>query len=371
MNKQVLKQQVKDKKITKRFALFLCAQLLAAGSLTGCGQTDGQTGSTQSVVSQETAENTVVMTIEDYDVNLDEMYLYLIQYCYNNRLSSDDVDASKTEDVINSAISEMKLEIVEYLLAQNTELDVTEDDLATVSTGANAFYEHFGEEFLSSYGIDYDCVEALFTRQVYISAITDKAMNDMIADYTEQYEEQYADLTFHTVYYALFPSVQYDEDGNAVTDDDGNYVALSDEEMQKQYALAEELHDRAVAGEKMEDLVEEYGIDYCSGTERNYDGAYAQELNDVLSGMAEGDISDVITTDAGYMVVRMDNLNDEDYKAYTISYMASQNANNLLPTMQENWLTQSGVENVTADDAVLDTIDLAALCKDMENRDLY
>lgn len=371
MNEQV-HDQFFNKKMKKFLALFICIQIVISSLLTGCSS-----GSEQ-VITKEDAESTVIMTIEDYQVSLDEVYLYLIQYFYNSKSSSASIDDATAETIMNAVVEELKLEVVEYLLAINTEVEVSDAELETAESSAQIFYDHFGEEFLSCYGIDYECVNDLFVRQAYINALNNKAVVDMTEDYTVQLQEEYKDLVFHSVYYALFPSVQYDEEGNPVTDGDGNYIALSEEEMKAQYALAEELRGRAIegiasgtAGETMEELVVEYGIDYCSGIERNYDGAYSQELNDVIASMAEGDISEVVTTDAGYMVVRMDTLDDQEYKEYMISYLARQSANNLLPTMQDNWVTQSGVSSVAADEKVLDSVDPASLCKDMEKRELF
>jgi hypothetical protein len=62
----------------------------------------------------------------------------------------------------------------------------------------------------------------------------------------------------------------------------------------------------------MEDLIEEYGISHCSGVEKNYEGAYVDELNEVVKSLEEGEISAVIQTDAGYMVTRMDKKNDQE-----------------------------------------------------------
>ena len=77
-------------------------------------------------------------------------------------------------------------------------------------------YNFFGEDFLDKYGIDYDCIKELFNRQAYISALKDKAISDTQATYKEQYTKEYGDLNFHSLYYALFPSIQYDAEGNPV-----------------------------------------------------------------------------------------------------------------------------------------------------------
>ena len=112
------------------------------------------------------------------------------------------------------------------------------------------------------------------------------------------------------------------------------------------------------------------GPSEVTGCKSDYEGAYAGELNAVVASLATGDISDVVKTDAGYMVVRMDNPDDLEYKDYMIRYLSYQNANQLLPTMQESWMSQSGAGNILPDQTVLDQIDVAAICKDMNRRNL-
>ncbi|MBP3468367.1 MAG: peptidylprolyl isomerase, partial [Lachnospiraceae bacterium] len=320
-------------KVSRIVSLTLVCGML----LTACNTADGQnvsgnqSGGAVAVEANQEIASTQLMTIEDYTIYMPDLYLYLIQYIYNNGVKADQLDDMTKASIINSAINQMKLETVEYLLALQSDITLTEEQEQMITDTSSRFYNTFGAEFLAAYGIDEECVYRLFERQLYISGITNKAMQDMTADYLEQYQEEYADLQFHSVYYALFPSIQYDEEGNIVKDDDGNAIPLTEEEMEAQLALAEEFHQRAVEGQAsgdaaatMEMLVAEYGIGYCSGIERNYTGAYVQELNDVISGLKEGDISDVVKTDAGYMIVRMDNTNDEDYKEYMISFLAQQ-----------------------------------------------
>lgn len=363
------------KKAYQYFIITLSISTLVMGLLTGCASGSGSDSISDSesgtVISEKADGSTVVMTIEDHQVTLSEVYLFLIQYCYNSSQSSALVDETTGAAIINSTIDEIKLETVEYLLALNMEVKLSVEELEQAQLIADTFYQYFGESFLSRYGIDYEQVKELFVRQAYINGLGNKAREELAEEYKAQYEKDFEDRIFHSVYYVLFPSIQYDEAGNPVMDEEGGYALLSEEELAIQRAKAEELREKVLAGTDMETLAEEYGIAAYSGIERNYDGAYEQSLNDAIAGMEKGDISEVIETEAGYMVVRMDNNNDEDYKEYLISYMAAQSANSLFPSMQENWITQSGVESIVPDEAVLSGIDVSVLCKDMEESGLY
>ncbi|HOO78890.1 MAG TPA: peptidyl-prolyl cis-trans isomerase [Lachnospiraceae bacterium] len=351
--------------LMKRLCVFaLCVQMTFSLLLTGCGSKYDQ------VISVTDAAASQVMVIGDYTVTLSDVYLYLIQYIYNYSLTSADLQTTDSASIMNTVIAEMKLEYVEYQLAKQSGITMTEEQINQSYASAEAFTEFFGEDFLNSYGVAKSDVQALFDRQMYITAITEKATQDMTNDYLAQYEEEYADLKFTSVYYALFPSIQYDENGEPITDASGNHVTLTDAELAEQLAKANELKDRAIAGESMEDLVQEYAIEYCSGVEKNYVGAYSAELNELIATLEVGQISDVIETPAGYMVVRMDNKDDQEYRDYMIQSLAYQSAGSLLPTMQENWMNASGVVNVFPDDTVLASIDLTKLCDVMNANNL-
>ena len=199
-----------------------------------------------------------------------------------------------------------------------------------------------------------------------------KAVEDLAESNLEQYKEEYKDMNFHSITYALFPSLKYTEDGEKVLNEDGSQKTLSEAEMKDQLAKAKELQKKAASGEKtMEELIEEYGISYCSGTERNYEGAYVEELNEVVKSLEEGEVSAVIQTDAGYMIARMDKKNDQEYKDYMISYAAQQMAQSLLPKMQEKWSQQAGLDKVVVDEKVVGEIDAKGICNVLKMKGLY
>ena len=345
-----------------------CCAFLAAASLmvtssvvvTGCGNKDTQ------VISAEDAENNVVFSVADLDVTQAEFNLFLIQYIYTGALAGTEIDK---DTVLSEVVSEIQLEYVEYQLAQVTDgVVVQADELASYQQNADSFYNYFGEEFLSDYGITKDTVNALYEKQAYISAMTNKAMEDLESDYHDKYEEEYGDLTFHSFYFALFPSYQTDSDGEPVYTSEDTLISLSDDEMKQQQERAQEYYKRAVAGlesgeesETMENLSEEYGISAVSGMEHNYDGAYTTELNELIASLDEGEISPPFETDSGYVIVRMDVVNDTDYRDYAIDYLVSANASGMLSTLQENWISAAGVDSSDCDLTQFEDFDVQAL----------
>lgn len=368
---------MKTKFAKKIIAQMLCGSMLLAMVLTGCSGDASEAESVslvgKQVVSVQEAKETVVFSIQGEPVTLDEVYLYYMQYIFNNKISADAMTEEKRSQCDSSVIGQVMLDTAEYLMAlKMDDLKLTDEEMEQAKVSADNFYKYFGEDTLANYGIDEESVEKLFEKQAYVTAVNNKAIADLSESNMEEFEKQYKDLNFHSITYALFPSVKYDENGNAVLDKEGKQITLSSEEMKEQLEKAGEFYEKAVAGQQsMEELTKEYGIEHCSGVERNYEGAYSKELNDVVKKLNEGDISEVITTDAGYMIARLDKKNDEEYKEYMISYAAQQRAQELLPKMQESWAEQAGLDYVVVDEAVVDAVDVKALCSEMKMKGYY
>lgn len=347
----------------KTILCLLLTFVLAIGCF-GCGS-KGET------VSVEDAQSTVVMTIDGYEITLSEYTIFLMQYIGMQGLDPDSLTEEQVASVRSAVASEIKLEIVEYLLAQQMdEIALSDEDEEEIDTNVENYMNQFGEEFLLSYGVDEAAVKQLFTEQAYITKLTDKTKQDLAEENYDDNMEQFKDIKFHTVYYALFPSVEY-KDGEVVTDDDGNQVVLSDEDMKEQKKKAEELQKRAKDGEKLEDLIEEYGIEASSGEQHGYAGSYSEELNTLIEDLEQDDISDVVETDAGYMVVRMDNPDDTDYKDYALKYAGVEYAKNNITTVQQGWVSAAGCDTIQPDEDVVNKIDVIELCKQMKKNGIY
>ena len=138
---------------------------------------------------------------------------------------------------------------------------------------------------------------------------------------------------------------------------------LTEDEMAEQYekacdflAAAKEADANGEEGANMEALAQEYGVGFLSQVLRGYFGEYSEDLNSIIVNMENGEISDIIETEAGYMIIRMDNNNDEEFKDFSMTYIAQQSAETLFTTVQDNWIAGSGVANVVVNyDALNDS----------------
>ncbi len=315
------------------------------------------------------------MSISGCSVTEADYYLYLIQYIYNYGVIPEQLTEKNIALLMQTATNDLKIEFLQSQMAKEAGFTVPDEQVETMDLMMTAFYATFGEDFLVNYGIDETAVRNMIERQLYVYLLTDKATNDLITEFTMEYEEKYADYQFHNMYYVVFPNFQVDDEGQTILDDEGNSIPLSEEEMAEQLALAEEFRERAVNGTvsadesaTMEILAQEYGVAPFSGVQINVNGVYTEELNKVVASLSNGDISEVILTDAGFMIVRMDNSNDTELMAQMIADFAEESATDYLPYRQQIWIEESGIESIEPNQDLLGTIDVLALCNDMAAR---
>lgn len=367
---------MKKKSFCKKGTMILVSSLLIGATLlSGCGDNSNSASgnaASENVVTNTLGEaiapdsaNQVIMTIEDTDVTMQDVYLYTLQYAFNNSLTPENVNDSTFEGLLNNIMTELKLEVVEYHLALVMESEVTEEILQNAQASADAFYNYFGSEFLGKYGIDQAAVNELFRRQAYIGMMTKEAQINLSEELYEQYVEDYADYEFHKIYYVLFPNYEVDEDGNAVSVNEAT-LAQNLETANEMWERATEAMENGDTSVTLETLVAEYGMEEYATEDYIYNTNYGEELNQALEIIQDGEISDVIETDAGYMIFRMDIRNDQGYKEYFLNYLAAQEANNNLPVMQQAWYQQSGVASIPVNNDILYTLDMLSIVTDLQ-----
>lgn len=353
-----------------RFWRMLCMLLIMVMVfMTGCA---GRGNVSENQTTEAPATDEVFMTIEGNDITPETVKLYCVLYIFNNEVVADQLNDAALQTFRDKVVEQIKVEYVQYKLATVSDIVLGESDYAMIENQTNNFSSYFGDKFLENYGISREEINKMFERQSYIQKLQEKSVSDLKADYLKQFEQDYGDKVFFSAYYVLFPFIEYDSDNQPVVNEDGSAVSLNDAGKAEQLKKAEELREKAIAYQNegtvsgnMEALAEEYNIEFLSGTERNYKGAFVGELNEVIDSLQDGEISKVVETDAGYMVIRMDNANDVDYKEFAIDSIASQSAEALFPTLQANWLSGSGVESVPYKQEIIDAIDIKALCQDM------
>ena len=317
----------------------------------------------------EEVKNTDVIKIGETTVKLDYMYLYVIQFLYTYTMENGGSVADNMETYKDQIISQLRTDEIHYQYAKNNGIELTEEEMAEMDEVVDRYYETFSEEFLESYGISRDTVVDLFYKQRYITKLNDKATNDLVEEYKVEAEEQLKGAEFYQLYYLLFPTVEYDGNGAPMVDEDGNTIAVTASKKKEQLSLAEEAKGKLEDGADPVALATEYGITEYSDEIRSYKGAYTGAIEDLIADLKNGDVSEVYEDSLGYMVVKMLNTNDTEYRDYYIETISSNRASTGLQQKQQEWLTT--VEVDTANDMigmVWEYLDITKIYDDMDDR---
>lgn len=357
-----MEDSMKKTSYIKKIVALVLSTVLALTMLTGCKD--------KQVYTKEEVSSTEVVKIGEYTIYLDEMIVYAIQDFYlqgGDSATFDEVSDAYRKLTILSTLRENK---IIYDVSQNNDLELTEADMEFVNQSITSFKTKIGQEFLDKYGISDELIERLFYEQACVTKFENDMKNDLGKTIQEDLTEEYADTKFMTFYYMTFPTVEV-VDGEPATDENGNYISVSDSEKAKVKADAEEAVKRISEGEDYTAIAQEYGISsYCQET-NGYTGAYSEEMNAVIEDLKDGDVSDPLESALGYNVIVMINSNNENLKESYIYSVASEGVESEFEKLRQMWL---GTIEIDAEGdkigSTWDDFDLKGLLIDMEEAGL-
>jgi hypothetical protein len=389
-------------KFYKITALLLCAAM-ALVLCTGCAKedetdadtspntetstdTDDSTSSLDLAAAYETyAPDEVILTVDGRDVTWQEYFYALtnvITMLQNNGVTITDWSA---EVLTGMTLAEYVKENAAELYIQYAAIDVgaqelnctlTEEDQQSIQDQWDAAVEQYGSEEAF---LDYlDGVYA--TKELYDYIIEKLTLGDRCsaelfgekgANLTDaDLAEYYADSNYIMAKHILIQTV--------TTDEDGNQVALSDEEIAERRAQIEDIYSQLTnyTGDDFDgyftELMNEYSEDGGLASYPNgyvfREGDMVQEFEDTAYALEVGEMSEIITTDYGYHIIYRVPLDYNEtpseykmYKAYgyddyTLRAMA---ASNMFNSRILEWEAAVNVEYTQ----IFDEMDMAEIFK--------
>lgn len=345
--------------------------LATVGMMTACGENNTVSGNQVDEAGNLVLDGSEeVITINGVEVSVAEYSLYLIPFATSMDLEKETAPDYDRLYALDTCITSLETDLTGYLKAKETGLTLSDMMTQNVDSYTGAFISYYGMDFLSDYGITEEMVHTYFERQAYAYAMKETVKAEAYDTAYAGYEDEYKDLTFQLVYSVYFPTIVTDENGDFVTDAEGNYTNLSEEEILQVEATAKNLLSET-NDKSLEELAVDYGVSMYAGPNYLYDGGYGEEMKAYVEDLKNGDISDVIPMDVGYMIVRMDNANDAEYKQAMIAYLADTDATKETDLKLAEWFQEYGVSNKLLNTEVIASIDLSSLSADLKNRGLY
>ena len=305
------------KRFTKLFAVALAGSML----FTGCGKIN--TSATLITVKNGDQTDTITLGYANFVARYNQaLYdVYYGSYMGDDMWSQDMMGNGKTmeDETKDSVIEELENWYVETLHAEDYGVSLSDDDKKAIDEAAKSFMEANSGAAVEQIGATEEYLKQLLTDRTYamrmeaairkegegkVEVTDDEAKQSTIsylffATETESAAENVAD--------AVQDVIDADQNGETSEQADANEKALADA---KKAAKAADFNAADIAVEE-----EAQTFSFNPDDDPADVTGMPEEVIKTAKSLKEGEMSDVITTDDGYYVIRLDKKLDKDATA--------------------------------------------------------
>lgn len=332
----------------------LTASMLLAG-ITGCGSNTINGKETAVVVNGEEMPLGEANFILRYEQG--NMYNYYSAFysMYGVSMTGSFFDQASGQDEENpdqtqgEYLKKTTTDYIEHMMltrqhAEEYGIALTDEQLQGAKDAAAAFVEKNGEEVMTRLGADEAMVADAFELYAYTTLMHDP----MIADADIQVSDEEAQMSSVSMAYVIINSNMEEDEVNEKKE----WIESFKSELEADPALT--FSD--LAASMNEELNKEKGNDesntqtYIYSTTQGYapndaeDTSLAEELKAACQGLKDGEVySEIIETDQGYYVVRMEQTTDEDRTQTRRDSMISDRQNEFYNELLEQWTEAASV----------------------------
>jgi foldase protein PrsA len=231
--------------------------------------------------------------------------------------------------------------IVLYAEAKKENVKLSKEEKQEAESKAQTLADNFGDTWMEVKNLDVEDLQDAYEKKAigerYLEQQAEQEETDsgQQTDESEQGEtdsgqqvdtadgeENGSGQRYIKVYEVSFPTVQLDENGMVVSNQEGELETVSTAEKEEKKQQAEEFSEKAKDGEDMESLLKDYDAT-ITGVERvlkyeDLESAYKKAVD----ALGKNEISGVIETNYGYCVVKMLEEDDTDHEEKLGNYEA-------------------------------------------------
>lgn len=304
-----------------RFFPFFLACLMAVSLLSGCQEGNKAAAGTSSADASSSAVSSVepglyldgelaevtepVLTIENqFEVGFDEYRYYFMSL--KNSYSSTTWDASQQESLKNNVVTALKNNYAVDLLAADNGITLTPEDEAAIDQEIAATADSLGGDADYQNALaQINATEGLYRTMLLHDRLQSRLLYALYGDtLRDSIQEDYVRVK-HVL--LSFP------------DGETDHTATKQK--------AEEVLQKAKAGEDFDKLVAEYGED--PGMVSNLDGYYfttgkmVEEFEEASFALQPGEISDLVETSYGYHIILRLDMEEEYIKNHFAEFVVN------------------------------------------------
>lgn len=311
-------------KVKKLLALLLSG-VLAASVLTGCGLNKDAVVAT--LDGQEITLGVANFAARLNQAQYDDFYVaYMGEDVWKTSMSG--TGPTMEDNTKNSVIS--SIQDLYTLEAHMADYGVTlsEEENAAIAAAAKEFMADNSEEAIEALG----ATEEIVTEYLTLVTIQSKMFNAIAADADTVVSDEDANTSAYSYVYISKKSY---------TNEAGEAVQYTEEELAELAKTVEAFASEAEA-ESLDTAAAKYGYTVSAGTFANDTTNLDEAVLTALRGLTEeGQIADLVETDAAYYVLRLDALTDAEATAEHRETIISERQSALYTEVLDGWAAES------------------------------
>lgn len=327
----------------KKMAGFLAILFAVTGALGGCSAIGGS-------AIDDTVE---AVNVDGVSIPLGEVNFYLryqqasMQNAYGAYFGEDfmNQDLMGLGRTYGETVRDTTVDtLTEYYLveahAEELGVSLSEEEKTAASDAAKAFIADNKKSALTAMSAD----EAAVTHVLELMALQSKVYADRAGTIDTEVDDEEA----------AQKRISYVRNSTAgITDDDGNEVELTEEELAEKKSVMEDILSEAKESQDLSAAAEAHELQASSITYGKDDTLFGEDVKNAADKLEDGEFSEVIEADNAYYIVYMESTFDEE---------ATENERqNILQTRRQeaydNWYTPlKEAAEITNNDAALDTL---------------
>lgn len=331
------------KEMAKRTAVAALAGVMSVGMLTGCGsKTLDGTKTVATVDGTDIPLGVVSLYAREQQQQTTSMYLSFMGSADNIWDQTADEDSGETygDQAVTSSLESIEKMYILKEKAADYNIELTDDDETAIADAASQFMAANSEDTIKELGVTEDQVKTLLELQT----IQKKMYDPVVAEGNITVSDDEANQT-------TFTYVSISTSGDDVTDED--------KETKKEQAqeILDKMKENPTAdmSEVAKNVDDSYSAVQGNFTtkegeddeEDSTGAAYPDEVLSVLRGLKDGEVADdIIETDTGYYVVRLDKINDEDATASKRESLQNSKESTYYTDTTNEWLDDADVKVV-------------------------
>lgn len=340
---QIDNMEEEMKKMVKRTVVVTLAGVMSVGMLSGCGsKTLDGTKTVATVDGTDIPLGVVSLYAREQQQQTTTMYLNYMGSADHiwDQTSGDDSDETYGDQAVTSSLESVEKMYILKEKAADYNIELTDDDEAAIADAASQFMAANSEETIKELAVTEDQVKTLLELQT----IQKKMYDPVVAEGKITVSDDEANQT-------TFTYVSISTSGDDITDEEKKTKKEQAQEILDKMKedptadmseIAKGVDDSYSAVQGNFTTKESEDEDEDSGSE-----AYPDEVLKVLRGLKDGEVADnIIETDTGYYVVRLDKINDEDATASKRESLQNSKESTYFTDTTAKWLDEADVKAV-------------------------